>query len=222
MSGQWYWTVCLTVFRFLMLRWVWRLVLWWYFIGSLSLLPLRLIAVHPDGAAGLGYLGVVHAHFAPLVIAISAGQTASFAEGVSAGTMPTTAIYSGVSVTLLVDALLFLLPLTVFSPKLWACRLKGLDNYMRLAARYANLFEKKWVGKGAAPDDQLLGSPDMGTLVALGHLAAAVGNVRWIPASPRLVAQLTFAALLPMAPLLLFKYPVGELLQKFVERLSGL
>ncbi|WP_036024808.1 hypothetical protein [Paraburkholderia dilworthii] len=222
MTGQWYWTVCLTVFRFLILRWVWRLALWWYFLATLSLLPLRLIPVHPDGAAGLGYLGVVHAHFAPLVLAISASQTASFVEGFSAGTMPITAIYPAVSVTLLVDALLFVVPLLVFSPKLWACRLKGLDDYMRLAARYANLFDKKWAGTRVAADDQLLATPDFGTLVALRLVVAAAGDVRWIPASPRLLAQLTLAALLPMAPLLLLKYPVAELLQKFIERLSGI
>jgi hypothetical protein len=33
---------------------------------------------------------------------------------------------------------------------------------------------------------------------------------------------LTAAALLPLTPLVLFKYPLAELLVKFVESLSGL
>lgn len=222
MTGQWYWVVCMTVFRFLMLRWLWRLCLWWYFLWSLTVLPLRLMPAHPDGAAGIGYLDVVHAHFAPLVVAISLVQTASFAEGISAGTMPPGAIYPAVVATLFVDALLFIAPLLIFAPKLWACRVKGRDDYMNLAERYVDLFDRKWVGTGAAPSDQLLGTPDAGSLVALQHVVAGVSRVRWTPVSSRLQTQLTIAALFPMAPLLLIKYPVAELVQKFVERLAGL
>ncbi|CAB3807957.1 hypothetical protein [Pararobbsia alpina] len=222
LTGQWYWDVCLTVFRFLILRWFWRLLLWWYFLGSLCRLPLRLVPVHPDGAGGIGYLEIVHAHFAPLVVAISVTQTASFVEGVRAGTMPNDAIYPAIATVVLVDALLFLVPLAIFSPKLWACRMKGTEEYMRLAERYATLFDEKWAGTERVPDDKLLGAPDLNALVALKRVITEVGSVRWIPASPRLLSQLTIAAFLPMAPLLLLKYPLADLLQKFVERLSGL
>jgi len=212
----------MTVFRFLMLRWLWRLCLWWYFLWSLTVLPLRLIPAHPDGAAGIGYLDVVHAHFAPLVIAISLIQTASFAEGISAGTMPFGAIYPAVAATLLVDALLFLAPLLILAPALWACRMKGRDDYVNLAERYVDRFDRKWMRTGAVPSDQLLGTPDLAPLVALRNVVENVSRVRWTPASPRLLTQLTIAALFPMAPLLLIKYPVAELIQKFIERLSGL
>jgi hypothetical protein len=33
---------------------------------------------------------------------------------------------------------------------------------------------------------------------------------------------LAVAALVPLVPLVLFKYPIGDLLAKFVDRLSGL
>jgi hypothetical protein len=28
LAGEWYWLVCVAAFRFLMLRWLWRLGLW--------------------------------------------------------------------------------------------------------------------------------------------------------------------------------------------------
>jgi hypothetical protein len=40
-----------------------------------------------------------------------------------------------------------------------------------------------------------------------------------VPIGPRL---LTLAALAPLAPLLLFKYPLAELAEKFFARLVGL
>jgi len=72
MTDWWYWAVCLTLFRFLMFRWLWRLGLWGYFLWRMARMNLHLVSTHPGGAAGLGYLDVVHAHFAPLVLALSA------------------------------------------------------------------------------------------------------------------------------------------------------
>jgi hypothetical protein len=40
--------------------------------------------------------------------------------------------------------------------------------------------------------------------------------------SQRLLVGIVVAALLPMAPLLLFKYPVGELIRIFFEGVTGL
>jgi hypothetical protein len=54
LTGIWYWVVCMTVFRFLMFRWLWRLALWTQFLWRLSRLRLQLAPTHPDGAGGLG------------------------------------------------------------------------------------------------------------------------------------------------------------------------
>ena len=47
-------------------------------------------------------------------------------------------------------------------------------------------------------------------------------SMRWITASPRLLTAFALAAVAPLTPLLLFKYPLGELAQKFFSRLLGL
>ena len=80
-GALWYWIVCLTLFRFLILRWIWRIVLWALLLRRVMQLDLELIPTHPDGAAGLGYLEVVHTYFMSLVLALSAVQAASPAPG---------------------------------------------------------------------------------------------------------------------------------------------
>jgi hypothetical protein len=49
LAGQWYLIVCLTLFRFLMVRWLWRLGFWCFFLWRLSRLDLHLVPTHPDG-----------------------------------------------------------------------------------------------------------------------------------------------------------------------------
>jgi hypothetical protein len=46
--------------------------------------------------------------------------------------------------------------------------------------------------------------------------------MRTVPVSARLSITVLIAALLPMAPLFLFKYPIAELVQRLVAKLAGL
>lgn len=222
LAGGWYSFVCLPVFRFLLFRWLWRLGLWSYFLWRVAKLELNLVPTHPDGAAGLGYLEIVQTHFTPLVLTISAVQSASFAEGLSTGTMTFEAVYPAIALILVLDAVLFLGPLFIFAPKLWACRVKGLSDYMEFAARYVHGFDRKWLGDDPAPVEVLLGTPDLQSLADLSNSIAIVRNMRWVPLSLRLLESLAISALLPIVPLLLFKYPVADLARNFFARLTGL
>jgi hypothetical protein len=221
LSSQWYWMVCMPLFRFLLLRWLWRLTLWSFFLWRLSRLELRLLPAHPDRAGGLGYLELVHSEFSPLVLAISAVQSASLAQDIAAGRMTFDAIYSSVVVVLLADSALFLGPLLVFSRRLWRCKVNGMSDYGALAERYVREFDKRWVGAGPGSGTPLLGTADIQSLADLNSAVSIVRDMRLVPVSPSLMIDLAVAALLPLLPLVLFKYPLADLLAKFFDRLTG-
>jgi hypothetical protein len=221
-SSQWYWMVCMPLFRFLFLRWLWRLALWCFFLWRLSRLELRLVPTHPDRAGGLGFLEVVHTEFTPLVLAISVTQSASLAQDIALGAMTLDAIYPGVAFVLLLDAVLFLGPLLIFSRKLWNCKVKGLSDYSALAERYVNDFDRKWLSADPAPGETLLGTADIQSLADLSNSVSIVRDMRLVPVGPSILMYLTVAALLPLFPLVLFKYPLADLLARFFDRLSGL
>lgn len=220
-AAQWYWIVCMPIFRFLILRWIWRLGLWCFFLWRMVKLDLHLVPTHPDGAAGLGYLEVVHTYFTPLILAISVVQAASLAEEISIGAASIEAIYPALAFILAIDAMLFLGPLFILAPRLFVCRVKGLSDYMEFASQYVNGFDKKWLSPGA-PSKNLLGTADLQSLADLNTSIDTMRNMRWLAASMRLFKDFAVAALLPFIPLLLLKYPVGELTEKFFTRLSGL
>jgi hypothetical protein len=221
-QGLWYWLVCLTFFRFLILRWLWRLGLWVYFLWRVAKLKLHLLPTHPDSTAGLGYLQVVHMHFIPLVLAISAVQAASFAEEITTGRMSFDAIYPAVALILVVDAVLFLGPLLIFTPKLWTASVSGRRDYMDLAQTYVSDFDRKWLRSDRPPDEPFLGTSDLQSLADLANSVSVVRNMRWIPAGKGLLIAIAVAALAPLLPLLLLQHPIGELTQRFFVRLTGL
>jgi hypothetical protein len=221
-TSQWYWMVCMPLFRFLLLRWLWRLALWCFFLWRVSRLDLRLVPTHPDRAGGLGFLELVHTEFAPLVLAISATQSASLAQDIASGRMAYDAIYPSVAFVLLADAVLFVGPLYIFFFKLWRCKVKGMSDYNAFASRYVKEFDRKWLGADPAPEEPLLGTADIQSLADLSNSVSIVREMRLVPVSSSILMSLAVAALLPLLPLVLFKYPIADLLAKFVERLSGL
>jgi hypothetical protein len=164
---------------------------------------------------------LVQARLVLLAFAISAILAASFAEDILAGRMAFEASYLGIVVILAVYVALFLGPLLVFAPKLEACRARATSNYKEFAQGYVRGFEEKWLA-GPAPEKALLGSPDLQSLADLANSMNIVRDMRVVPVSKQLVQKLLVAALVPMLPLVLLKYPVAELVGVVFKRLSGM
>jgi hypothetical protein len=212
--------VGLLVFRFLVFRTVWKLALWGWFLWRLSRFDLHLIPAHPDRAGGLGSLEGVHERFTPLVAALSVLECSALAESISTGTLAVTAVYPTLAILLLLDGVLFLGPLLVFTDKLWAGRTKGVGLYNGLAARYVKEFEAKWL-QSTSRDEGLLGTPDLQSLADLANAVSVVKGMRWVTIGPRLLTVMTVALVGPLMPLFLFRYPLAELAQKFFSKLVG-
>ena len=80
-AAWWYWAVCLTVFRFLLMRALSRIILWTYFLWRVSRLDLRLFAVHPDCVAGLGNLMLAQMQYLPLLVGFAVLQVRAVCGG---------------------------------------------------------------------------------------------------------------------------------------------
>ena len=222
LTAFWYWAVCMTVFRFLLLRWLWRLALWMHLLWRISRLRLQFIPTHPDGSGGIGYLEVLQAQYAPLVMGVSAVFAAALAEEIAVGTRPFESIYSSFLLILLADALLFIAPLTMFAPRLYASRERGIVEYTVYAARYLRDFEGKWIRPAIDPAAAPLAAADVQSLADMINVINGVRRMSLVPAGPSLLLTLGIAALLPFLPLSLLKYPVDELAARLVQTLLAL
>jgi hypothetical protein len=218
--GLWYWLVCLPVFRFLLLRWIWRLALWNLFLWRLSRLGLHLVPTHPDRCAGLGYLPVVQAVFAVLLAAASAVIAATVAEDIIITGATLQQFFGLAIVVLLIYAAIFLLPLCAFTPQLRSARARGLQQYMDFASGYVTAFEEKWVRKPHHKANPL-GTPDLQSLADLSNSVRVVEDMRFAPIDRTLLVILGAGAILPMLPLALFQIPLSELAERAVLMLFG-
>ena len=95
-------------------------------------------------------------------------------------------------------------------------RLWGVRGALRERLR------KEVAERDQRPGGALVGTADLQSLADLSNSVAVVRNMRTVPVSTRLSIAVMVAALLPMAPLFLFKYQIAELVQRLIAKLAGL
>jgi hypothetical protein len=212
---------CLPFFRFLMARWFWHLGLWWYFLIRLKKLKLKLLPTHSDGVGGLGYLEVVQEHFTPLAFAFSSILAGSLAEEIISGTMPFETLYYLIPTVLLLNLIFFVGPLLLFSHKLWACRIKGLNEYMAMAHHYAEAFDKTWLRDKNVTGQSQLGTSDIQSLADLTNSVRVIRDMRTILVNKRLLIEYAVAVILPFVPFVFVKFSVDELMLKLFQIIAG-
>jgi hypothetical protein len=206
LAGWWYVLVSLPIFQFLILRWLWRIAIWYWFLWRMSKLDLRLIPTHPDMAGGLGILGLAQAKFG-MVISADIGRDIIFGE---ASLFDYQMFILGYVLLILI---IFLSPLLVFSPKLFETKRRGLLEYGALAGHYVRDFQRKWV-KGEAPEGQaLMGSADIQSLADLQNSFEIIRKMKPVPIDLNTLIALAGPAIAPMLPLALTVFPLEEILK---------
>jgi hypothetical protein len=210
-AGYWYFLVSLPIFQFVLLRWYLRFFLWFWFLWRVSRLNLRLVPIHPDRTGGISFLGRSTNAFMPIL----------FAQGAALGGLLASQIfYAGQN---LMDfrveiagfvaffVVIILIPLTVFTPHLVRAKRRGMSEFGRLASRYTQAFEQRWIHGAAPADETLLGSADIQSLADIANSYAVVQEMRFVPFGLKDVTRLAVVAAIPLLPLTLTVFAVEEL-----------
>ena len=216
LPGLWFAAVSLPITQFFLLRWYFRLLVWFRFLFQVSRLDLHLVPTHPDRAAGLSFLGRGTYAFGPLL----------FAQGaLLAGVIATRVLYGGKSlVDFKMDAiglvgffvLVLLGPLLAFTPGLARAKRTGLAEYGKLASVYVFAFEDKWI-RGGTGEAELLGTGDIQSLSDLGQSYSVIREMRVVPFGLQDITRLAAATALPLLPLGLTMFSLEELVLRLLK-----
>jgi len=217
MAGYWYAFVSLPLFRFLMYRWHFRVLVWYRFLWKVSRIPLRLNALHPDRAGGLRFLDSTPFAFLLVLLAPTALLAAELGGRILhlGATLPQFQI--DIVVVLISLLLLVYVPLMFFVMRLYETRWKGQRDYGDFAARYAADFSEKWIRGKAAESGAELGSGDIQSLADLSNSFEVVRSMSIVPFAFKSVLCLGVLVLLPLAPLLLTMMPIDEMIDRLIK-----
>ena len=220
LAGWWFNVVSTPLFRFLLLRWIWRLFLGTLLLWRVSRMKLYLVATHADLAAGLGFLSQGQKAFSPIVfaggavIAAQVGNAIAY-QGATLSSMKLPMIAYGVLAMILLVA-----PLLVVTPLLVEVKKKALLEYGALVTIHNQEFDQKWIQEKQSPDQVLLGHPDPSSLIDLGSSFAVIKQMGVIPIDKHTLLTLELAAALPMVPVVLLATPVDQLISLVLKMLG--
>jgi hypothetical protein len=217
LAGYWYVFLSIPIVQFVLLRWYFRLFIWYRFLWQVSKINLNLVTTHPDRCAGLGFLGKSAYAFGPIL----------FAQGAMlAGIVASRLLYRGESLLsfelqiggfVAFFVLAILGPLFMFTRRLAIAKRRGLARYGQLAQDYVEGFERKWIDHDPPPREDLLGAADLQSLADLANSYSVVSSMRSVPFGLDDIMRLAAAAAVPFFPLLLTVWSPEELILRFVK-----
>jgi hypothetical protein len=208
----------LSIFRFILFRWYFRVLIWYRFMWQVRALPLHLNLYHPDRAGGLGFLSGSLQVLAPVFVA----QTAVLAAFIYGRILYAGQKLPAFTVDMVVAVLFFILvivfPLCFFADHLARAGRKAKREFGTLASHYVDDFRQKWVQGGRA-GEPLLGTPDLQSLADLGNSYGVVLELRLLPVTKRSLLGLAIALALPFTPLTLTMFSLSEVIERLLKLL---
>jgi hypothetical protein len=218
LAGIWFRYVSLPLFQFLFLRWYYRIFIWARFLFQVSRIKLKLVPTHPDYVGGLGFLSNIVYAFIPLAVAhgaVLAGMISNhiFHEG---ATLLDFKI--GIIIIVVVVLLLVILPLFSFSSQLNETWRIGCIEYGKLASRYTQNFDTRWIREKRTADHEIENTSEIQGLADMANSYRIVDKMQSIPIKRSDIIMLTLATIVPMLPLVLTMMPLSEL----IKMLSGI
>jgi hypothetical protein len=218
-AGCWYAFISLPIFRFLLLRWYFRICVWYRFLWGVRKLPLHFNFFHPDRAGGLGFLAGSVFAFAPVLVA----QTVVFAGMIGNRIWHAEAALPSFKLEI-VGAVLFLMtavltPLTFFMLELIHAGRAANREFGILASRYVDDFRRKWTQPNDRRSEALLGTSDIQSLADLGNSYSMVSEMRILPFNSKTILRLAMMIVAPLVPLTLTMIPLERIVDGLIKLL---
>lgn len=187
--------------------WLWRHLLWTRFMASTGRLDLRLIAAHPDGLGGIGFLETSLRGQRPFSFCLGAGLAGAVANRVLQHGEKLTSFGHVAAVLLGAVLLVCVVPYFAFTPALMKMRRRGVLKYGAFARTAGEQFEKKWLDRTDSLNQETLTVDDFSALHSLYAVVSNVNDIRAVPVGRVDVYALIFVAFVPAIPVVIGSIP---------------
>jgi hypothetical protein len=209
--------ICGPIFQFLLMRWLWRWILWFIYFRELARMPIKLSSAHPDMAGGLGFLGYPPGPFIQVVFALAILFSTAIAEFIYFQHEKLQSYYPIMVAFALLAILMNVMPLLVFIKPMAIQRRKGFFEYSTLIHNHHLQFDDKWHRNPYT--EKLPGISDPSSMADFNSSFEVVKNMKVFPFDIKIMISSIVIAILPMLPLLAFEYNIGDIVLKALKML---
>jgi len=213
LAGSWAFLVSYPILAYYTYLWIWRHLLWGWFLRSTTRLKLALIAAHPDHVGGLGFLEASLLGQVPFSFCVGVGLAGAIAIRVLNEGHPLLA-FRFVALGFVLGVILFCVgPYLFFTQTLLQMRRRGMLAYGGFARAVGEQFEKKWLHQTDSLTEDVLSVPDFSTTADLYGMVGNIDDIRVVPVAAVNVYAIVVAALAPALPVVIASIPFNDLIR---------
>ena len=214
-AAFWLLTVSIPIFQFIVLRWLWRWIIWFRLLLLISKTPLNLTPTHPDKAGGIGFLGEPPAPFSMITMTFGIVISAIIASKMIFSNALLPDFYVLIGVFIFICILINIIPLLVFFKPLRKTRVKGVFDYSALIQHHHLQFTDKWL-KSTSGEELLIGNPDISSMCDFAPVYDSIEKMNPFPFNLKIMLATIVVSILPLLPLVALTMPLAELLKVLV------
>ncbi len=218
-AGWWYVGVQLPIFQFVMLNWVWRWLLWTYFLWRTSRLDLQLLPTHADRSAGLGFIGVATSSFFLATFGPSLVVSATWIDAMLNRHLPIDRLWGPIIAEIVLTTVIVMAPILFFNRRLRRVAHDGAANYAVIVQRYIRRFDRAWIDATPPTEGDSLRDLDAQNMADLINVYEVILHMRFIPIEKRVAQNLAAGVLVPILPIIVASASPKVLVSRIVEAL---
>lgn len=218
-AGWFYLVIAAPLFRFVALRWLWRVFVWGVLLAGLARARLRIDPAHPDCTGGLSVLVSAHTSFGWVAGAIGASLAGNLATERVLFARSVTDYWSEIIAYSALTPLVFLLPALLFAWPIERARRRFHEDYGSASADFAHRYASGRID----PETRTpmpVGTPDTSSHTDLVTSFASVAGTRWIPFTRTHYLMLLVPSVVPMILFLMQQIPLLDLLRRLKDTIG--
>ena len=221
-AGTWYFWISKPFLQFLIFRWIYRILIWWWVLLGMARLRLVIKPAHPDGRGGLAFMGDSLQAFATLALALSAnvaGGVADFVVSESTGIAGLEGFIIGGTGAILMG---LAVPLASFIKPMVRAKEGALLNYEGMAQRYCQAFDEKWhEGRQETPITEDRPLPEFSSMTDMNAMVKGVRDMKTLPYTRQGLISLVIAVMIPFVPVVAMVVPAENIIKGILHVLMG-
>ncbi len=218
--GWWNAFISQPLFRFIVLSWLFDYLVWVYFLWRVTRLRLKLIATHPDKAAGLGFVSAAHSQYSVAAFALSCALCSVVAQAVQHTHAQLTSFSNLGLAFVAIVLIVFIGPLLFFSPMLLRTKIQGIFAYGAICHEQCEDFSGKWVTGKSSEESSLLTSGDPSSLTDMGSNFVTIQSMKPVVFNHQSVMLFLIASAVPALPLVATVMPIQDLIAQIIKALA--
>lgn len=216
LASNWTQYISIPIFQFLLLRWIWRYIVWLTLLFRISNMNLNLKPTHPDGSGGVGVIFLAQRNFHLFFVVCGMVISSVMINLFMLKTVTFETLKLQILGYVILAVFLIFIPMLFFTRKLVKTKYQGQLELSRAGTNLSKKYEEEWIKPMGAEKRIADDTVDPSMQVDYSGVHILLQEMRIIPIRLNDIFIMVVSLFIPFIPIFFIQYSVVELLQKLM------